>query len=69
MTTTEIKRELHNYIEIGNDDFVEWLYKVVREQLYQMEMDRMIEEAEEDIRAGRVYSSEEIEKMIKDWRK
>jgi predicted transcriptional regulator len=29
----------------------------------------MIEEAEEDIRAGRVYSSEEIEKMIKDWRK
>lgn len=67
MSTLEIKRELHNYIEIGNDEFVENLYKMVKDQLCQMETERMIEEGEEDIRAGRTYSLAEAKKIIDNW--
>ncbi|HET8838472.1 MAG TPA: hypothetical protein VFM82_05690 [Flavobacteriaceae bacterium] len=69
MSTTEIKQELHKYIDIGNDDFIQRIYEIVKAQLHQMEMDRMIEEGEEDIREGRVHSMEELKEIIKDWRK
>ena len=70
MDTLEIKKELQYYIETGNDKLVERLYKTAK-ALYeeQLELDRMIEEGEEDIRSGRVHSMDEVEKMMKEWRK
>ncbi len=35
----------------------------------QKRLDRMIAEGEEDIKAGRLHSQEEVKKMIKDWTK
>lgn len=70
MDTLEIKRELQHYIETGNDQLVERLYNTAK-TLYeeQLEKDKMIEEAEEDIRAGRTYSQDEMKKFIENWRR
>lgn len=67
MSTLEIRQTLHHYIEIGNDEFLARLYEMIKAQLQQMEMDRMIEEGEEDIRAGRTYTLEEAKKIIDNW--
>jgi 6-phosphogluconate dehydrogenase len=48
MSTIEIKQELHNLINQGDD--------------------KMIAESEEDIKAGRIHSQDEVQKIIESWR-
>ena len=69
MGVIEIREELHKYIEIGDSQFLNTLYKTAKSYIEQKNLDRMIEEGESDIKAGRVHSQNEVQKMIEDWTK
>ncbi|RRO24044.1 hypothetical protein [Flavobacteriaceae bacterium 14752] len=69
MSAPEIKQELQNYIEIGDKQFIDKLYQTAKSYMEQKRLDRMIAEGEEDIKAGRLHSQEEVKKMIKGWTK
>jgi predicted transcriptional regulator len=67
MSALELREELHKYIEIGDNKFLKALYKTAKEYIEQKQLDRMIAEGEEDIKAGRVHSQKEVQKMIENW--
>lgn len=69
MSSGEIKEELYKFIEIGDKQFIDKLYKTAKSYMEQMRLDRKIEEGEEDINAGRLHSQEDVQKMINDWTK
>ena len=69
MGALEIREELHKYIEIGDKQFLNTLYKTAKSYIEQKRLDRMIAEGEEDIKAGRVHSQSEVKKMIDNWTK
>jgi hypothetical protein len=69
MGAIEIREELHKYIEIGDKQFLNTLYKTAKSYIEQKNLDRMIAEGEADIKAGRTYSLEEAKKMVDDWEK
>ena len=67
MSSVEIRRELRKYIEIGDSKFLDVLYKTAKAYIEQKQMERMIAEGEEDIKAGRLHTQDEVQKMIEDW--
>ncbi len=67
MDTTTLKEELHQLIDKGDESFVKNFYKLAKIYLEKAQMDQMIMEGEEDIKAGRIYSSEEIKDFIDSW--
>ena len=67
MSTIEIRKELHKFIEIGDHQFLDTLYKTAQSYMEQKRLDEMIAEGEEDIKAGRLHSQEDVQKMIDDW--
>jgi len=69
MGALELREELHKYIEIGDNKFLDALYKTAKEYIEQKQLDRMITEGEEDIKAGRTHSLKEAKKMVDDWTK
>jgi len=69
MGALELREELHKYIEIGDNKFLDALYKTAKEYIEQKQLDRMIAEGEEDIKAGRTHSLKEAKKMVDDWTK
>lgn len=69
MTTTEAKKELSRFIEIGDDQFIDKMYNTAKSYMEQKRLDRMIAEGEADIEAGRLHSLEDVQKMINDWTK
>ncbi len=69
MGALELREELHKYIEIGDNKFLDVLYKTAKEYIEQKQLDRMIAEGEEDIKAGRTHSLKEAKKMVDDWTK
>lgn len=69
MGALEIREELHKYIEIGDKQFLNTLYKTAKSYIEQKNIDRMIAEGEADIKAGRTYSLKEAKKMVDNWEK
>ena len=69
METFEIKKKLHSIIDSGNDKFVKNFYRIAKSYLQQLEQDQMILEGEKDIKAGKVHSQDEVQKMIESWMK
>ncbi len=69
MGVLEIREELHKYIEIGDKQFLNTLYKTAKSYIEQKKLDRMVAEGEEDIKAGQVHSQSEVKKMIDNWTK
>jgi len=65
----EMKREIHKWIEDQNDpDLIKKIYdQLGREDAIREDMIASALRAEEDIKAGRVYSSEEFWAHIKDY--
>jgi len=68
MSAIEIKEELYRYIEIGDKQFIDKLYQTAKSYMEQKRLDRMIEEGEEDIKAGRTHSLEEARKIVDNWK-
>jgi hypothetical protein len=69
MSTLELKQELHDIIDQGDDKLVKTFYEMVKAYVSQMRKDKMIAESEEDIKAGRIHSQTEVQNIIESWKK
>jgi len=67
MGALELRDELQEFIEIGDTKFIALLHKTAKEYIERKKRDRMIEEGEADIAAGRIHSQQEIKDQIKNW--
>ena len=68
MESTMLKKKLQDRISTADYDLLTKIDEAIANFEYQKEQDRMIEEAEEDIRAGKVYSQQEMIEQIKGWK-
>jgi predicted transcriptional regulator len=68
MSTLEIKQELHRFIDTEDDKVIKKFYKMAKAYMEQLKADRMIAEGEEDIKAGRLHSQQEVKDFIKNWK-
>ena len=64
MESTMLKKKLQDRISTADYDLLKKIDEAIANFEYQKEQDRMIEEAEEDIKAGRVYSVEEVQERF-----
>lgn len=67
MSTLELRKELHKYIDIGDNQFLDALYKTAKKYMEQKELNRMITEGEEDIKNGNVKTQDELQELINNW--
>jgi hypothetical protein len=67
MGAVEIREELHKYIEIADKQFLKTLYQTAQSYIEQKKQDRLMVEAEADIKEGRVHSQSDVQKMIEGW--
>lgn len=67
MGALEIRQELQEFIEIGDKQFLAMLHQTAKEYIERKKQDRLIAEAEADIKAGRTYSLKEAKKLIDNW--
>jgi hypothetical protein len=67
MSTVELKKELHELIDSGDDTFVKMFYEMAKVYIKQSQRDRMILEGEEDIKSGRTLSLKDAQIMLDDW--
>ena len=65
MSTFELRQELHQFIEEGDETFVKMFYEMAKAYVSQEKKDRMIAEGEEDVALGRVHTLEEARKILK----
>ena len=69
MTTLEIKKELHEIIERGDASTIKGFYDMLKSYVVSAKNDKMIAEAEKDIKAGSVLSHDEVKKIVAAWNK
>ena len=69
MSRSDLRRKLHSYIEGGDKQLLNTLNETVETYMQQKELDQMIAEGEEDIKAGRTYGQDEVQQMILNWTK
>ncbi len=68
MSTIEIKQELHDFIDQGDDKSIKQFYKMAKDFVLQLQKDKMIAEGEADIKASRIHSQEEMKIFISNWK-
>jgi hypothetical protein len=68
MNTLELKQELHEFINQGDDKFVKMFYEMAKAYVVQLRKDKMIAESEEDIKSGRIHSQDEVTQIINSWK-
>lgn len=68
MSTLELKQELYQLINEGYEKFVKMFYEMAKAYSVQIKKDKMIAESEEDIKAGKIHSQTEVQKMIESWK-
>jgi ADP-dependent phosphofructokinase/glucokinase len=69
MSTLEIKRELHELIDKGDEAMVQGFYSLLKNYLNNKEEYELLAESEEDIKEGRIYSINEVKNIVAGWRK
>ena len=67
MSTLELKQELHQLINEGDEKFIKMFYEMAKAYSVQLKKDKMIAESEDDIKSGRIHSQAEVQKMIESW--
>ena len=67
MSTMELKQELHEFVNLGDDKFVKTFYEMAKAYMDKLRKDKMIEEGEEDIKNGRLYSLKEAKEIMDKW--
>ncbi len=67
MSTIELKQELHDYINQGDEKFVKIFYEMAKAYAEQLQQDKLITESEENIKAGRISNLDETQKIINSW--
>lgn len=68
MSTVEIKQELYKFIATGDERLLTMLYEKAKAYREQLQKDKMIAEAEADIKAGRTHSLKEVKDFIDNWK-
>lgn len=68
MSTLELKQELHDIINEGDEKFVKMFYEMAKAYSLQLKKDNMISESEEDIKSGKIHSQLEVQKIIENWK-
>lgn len=67
MSTVDIRQELQDFISQEDDKSLKRFYKMAKAYMEQRREDKLMAEAEEDIKEGRVYSIDEAQKIIDSW--
>jgi hypothetical protein len=67
MSALEIRQELHELIDQGDDKFIKVFYEMAKSYVEQLRADKMITESEDDILSGRIHSQDEVQKIIESW--
>jgi hypothetical protein len=68
VSTLELKQELHDFINTGDEKFVKMFYEMAKAYDIQIKKDKMIAESEEDIKSGKIHSQIEVQKIIYSWK-
>ena len=68
MSTVELRQEMLELIKNEDDSSLKNLYQLIKSYKQQRVLDKMIAEGEEDIKADRVHSMDEIKEYIKNWK-
>lgn len=69
MSTLEIKKELHDIIENGDPAIIKGFYNMLKKYMVNYEHDKMIAEAERDIKDGKVISHAQVKDIVASWKK
>lgn len=64
MSTIEIKQALHHIINDSDPEFIKKIYELVVNYKNTLQHEKMILEAEEDIKNGKIHSLESVKKMF-----
>jgi hypothetical protein len=67
MSTLELKQELHEFINEGDEKFVKMFYEMAKAYIIQKRKDKMIVEGEDDIKKGRLHSLKEAKEIMDKW--
>ncbi|WP_299124385.1 hypothetical protein [uncultured Tenacibaculum sp.] len=67
MSTLELRQEMLDMIKNEDDSSLKNLYQLIKSYKQQRQLDKMIAEGEEDIKAGRLHSQSDVQKMIESW--
>ena len=67
MGALELKEKLHEFINQGDEKFVKMFYEMAKAYMQQLQQDKLIEESEEDIKAGRVIDGDKIFTWMESW--
>lgn len=68
MSTLEMRKEMLELIQNEDETSLQRLYKMFKEYKQQIQANKDIAEAEEDIKADRVCSIEVVKDFIDDWK-
>jgi predicted transcriptional regulator len=67
MSTLEIRKEILDFVKNEDESSLTTLYQLFKAYKEQKQLDKMIAEGEEDIKAGRVHSMDDIKQFIRNW--
>lgn len=67
MSTLEIKKELHTFIDNGDEDSLKGFYNLIKNYLNSSENSKMIVDSEIDIKMGNIHSQNEVQNIIESW--
>ncbi|HEA30110.1 MAG TPA: hypothetical protein ENH91_08975 [Leeuwenhoekiella sp.] len=68
MEASVLRKKLQLEIETADDELLKKINDLIAAFEYQKEQDCLMEEAEEDIKAGRVHTQNEMDTLIKSWK-
>ncbi|WP_396178914.1 hypothetical protein [Flavobacterium sp.] len=68
MSTLDLKKELHDLTNEGDEKFIKNIYKMAKAYTHQSKEDKMIAEAEDDIKNGKIHSQKEVQQIIESWK-
>lgn len=68
MSTLELKQELHEFVDKGDDKFVKMFYDMAKAYSIQIKKEKMIAESEDDIKTGKINTQKEVQKIIESWK-
>ncbi len=69
MSTIELKKVLHEYIDKGDDKFIKVFYEMAKAYVEQIHQDKLLSESEDDIKKGRIYNIKQTQQIINSWDK
>ncbi len=68
MTTIDIKKELHTFIDTSNEDFLKDFYALIQDYSRNSDHTKMIDDSEIEISTENIYSQTEVQKIIEGWK-